>query len=270
MSIHPTAIIDPHAELDSSVSVGPYCVIDGHVQIGAGCRLYQGVYLTGWTCLGENCELHPGVIVGHAPQDIKYKGERSFCRIGRGTILREHVTIHRGTEPESETVVGENCFLLGGSHVGHNCRLGNGVTLINNVLLAGHVDIQDRATLGGAASVHQFVRIGELAMITGNARVPKDVVPFALLDPQGRIAGLNHVGLRRAGMSRDECAAIREAYRALFDSRGLFEQRLARLEALAGSAPSVRRLIDFVRAPSKRGLAGRSRRRGEVSYERTE
>lgn len=270
MPIHPTAIIDPRASLDSSVTIGPFCVVEGNVSIGPRSRLYQGVYVTGWTTIGENAELHPNVIVGHAPQDVKYKGERSFCRIGRNAILRENVTIHRGTEPESETVIGDDCFLLGGSHVGHNCRLGNRVTLINNALLAGHVTVQDGVTLGGAAVVHQFVRIGELAMVAGNARVPKDIVPFALTEAEGRIAGMNRVGLRRAGFTREDSAAVREAYRALFDSKGLFEERLATLAALVKSAPAVQRLVDFAKAPSKRGLAGRTRRRAGVSVADTE
>ncbi len=259
MSIHSSAIVDRRAEIHESATVGPFCTIDGHVHIAGGCRLYHGVYVTGWTQIGENCELHPGVIVGHAPQDVKYKNERSFCRVGPGTILREYVTIHRGTEPESETTVGEECFILGGSHVGHNCRVGNRVTLINNVLLAGHVDIADGTTLGGAAGVHQFVRIGELTMIAGNARVAQDVPPFALTDPQGRIAGLNRVGLRRAGVTRDDIAALRDAYRVLLNAALPFTERVERLGEIAKSGPS-RRLLDFVRAPSKRGLAGRSRK----------
>jgi len=259
MPIHPTAIIDPQAELDGSVTVGPFCVIDGHVQVGAGCRLYQNVFLTGWTRIGPDCELHPGVIVGHTPQDIKYKGERSYCRIGRGTILREYVTIHRGTVPESETVVGEDCFLLGGSHVAHNCTLGNRVTLINNVLLAGHVEVQDGVTMGGGALVHQFVRIGELAMITGNARVQMDILPFALVDQDGRIAGLNRVGLRRAGISRDDASSIRDAYRIAL-GRGLsLAQRIEGLQSVPASPP-VARIVEFLKAESKRGLAGPARR----------
>ncbi len=259
MPIHPTAIIDRRAEIHDRVEIGPFCVIEGEVRIDAGCRLYHNVYVTGWTHISEGCEVHPGVIVGHAPQDVKYKGERSFCRIGARTILREYVTIHRGTEPESHTMVGEDCFLLGGSHVAHNCRLGNSVTLINNALLAGHVDVADGVTLGGSAVVHQFVRIGELAMIAGNARVPKDVLPFALIDVEGRIAGLNRIGLRRAGMNRDDVVAVREAYRAFFDGRVPFEQRMERLISIART-PAAKRLLDFIRAPSRRGLAGRSRR----------
>lgn len=264
MPIHPTAIVDPHADLDSSVTVGPYCVIEGHVQVEAGCRLYQNVYLTGWTQIGPDCELHPGVIVGHAPQDIKYKGERSYCRIGRGTILREYVTIHRGTIPESETVVGDDCFLLAGSHVGHNCTVGNRVTLINNALLAGHVEVGDGVTIGGAAAIHQFVRVGELAMLAGGGRIRMDVVPFALTDIEGRIAGLNRVGLRRAAFPPDHFADIRNAFRILFSARSPLNQRI---EQLAGAVltPPGRRLLEFVKAPSKRGLAGRSRRNDPLS-----
>jgi len=258
MSIHPSAIVSPQAEFDGSVTVGPYCVIEDHVQIGATCRLYQNVYLTGWTQIGPDCELHPGVIVGHAPQDVKYKGERSYCRIGRGTILREYVTIHRGTVPESTTVVGEDCLLLAGSHVGHNCAVGNRVTLINNALLGGHVEVGEGVTIGGAAAVHQFVRIGELVMIAGNARVRMDIVPFALTDADGRIAGLNRVGLRRAGIPRDHVADIRNAFRILFSGNSPLENRVEQL-ANGVQSPPGQRLLEFVKATSKRGLAGRSR-----------
>ena len=260
MPIHPTAIIDPKAELDPTVSVGPFCVVDGHVRVEAECRLYQNVYLTGWTRIGEGCELHPGVIVGHAPQDTKYGGERSYCRIGRGTVLREYVTIHRGTIPESETIVGENCFLLAGSHVGHNCIVGHRVTLINNALLGGHVVIGDRVTISGGAGIHQFVRIGELAMIAGNARVTMDVPPYALIDERGRIAGLNRVGLRRAGMSPEDLRSIREAYRIIFERDLPLERAVEQLKSGA-LRPVVSRIVTFVTAESKRGLTGLSRRR---------
>jgi len=259
MPIHPTAIVSPQTDLDSSVTVGPFCVIEGHVQVGAGCRLYHNVYLTGWTQIGPDCELHPGVIVGHAPQDIKYKGERSYCRIGRGTILREYVSIHRGTVPESTTVVGEDCFLLAGSHVGHNCALGNRVTIINNALLGGHVEVGDGATIGGIAGVHQFVRIGELAMVAGAARAGMDVVPFALTDAVGRIAGLNRVGFRRAGFPPEHIADIRNAFRILFSTRSSLENRIEQL-ASAVQSPPGHRVLQFAKASSKRGLAGRSRR----------
>lgn len=259
MAIHPTAIVDRKAEIDDTAEVGPYSVIDAHVRVGAGCRLYHGVYLTGWTEIGENCELHPGVIVGHTPQDTKYNGERSYCRIGRDTIIREYVTIHRGTLPESETVVGEGCFLLGSSHVGHNCTVGHRVTLIQGTLLGGHVVIQDRVTLGGAAVVHQFARVGELAMVAGNARVTMDVVPFALTDSQGRIAGLNRIGLRRAGMPPEHVAELRRAYRLLFGRDSRFREAIRRLAEIVEFPPG-QRLLRFVEDESRRGIAGRTRK----------
>ena len=261
MAIHPTAIIDPKAELDSSVEVGPYCVIDAHVRVARGCRLYHGVYLTGWTEIGEDCVLHPGAIVGHAPQDTKYGGERSFCRIGPRTILREHVTIHRGTDPDSATTVGENCFLLAGAHVAHNCVVGSDVTLVNNVLLGGHVHVQDLVTIGGGAVVHQFVRIGKLAMITGNARITMDILPFALVDVTGHIAGLNRVGLRRADVSPEDRDDLRKAYRLLFSSGLPFQQAVGELGKSAHTSCG-QHLVRFLCEKTRRGFAGRVRTSG--------
>ena len=260
MAIHPTAIIDPAAELDSTVEVGPNCVIDAHVRVASGCRLYQGVYLTGWTEIGEDCELHPGVIVGHAPQDTAYGGERSFCQIGRGTGLREYVTIHRGTIPDSKTVVGEDCFVLAGSHVAHNCVIGRGVTLINNGLLGGHAVVEERATIGGAVGIHQFTRIGELSMIAGCARVTMDIVPYALVDAQGRISGLNRVGLRRAEIPREHIMEVREAYRLLFASGLPFSEAIEQL-ATDVKFPPGQRLLRFLQSETRRGIAGRARTR---------
>lgn len=260
MNIHPTAIVDRRAEIDRSAEIGPYCILDAHVHVAAGCRLMHGVYLTGWTHLEPNCILHPGVIVGHEPQDVKYKGERSYCRVGEGTTLREYVTIHRGTDPESTTTIGRNCFLLGASHVAHNCTLGDHVTLINAALLAGHVHVAERTTVGGGATIHQFVRIGELSMIAGNARVPMDVPPFALIDAFGRVAGLNRVGIRRAGYTPAESKAIREAYRILYRPGLGFRQAVSEIAASVEQAPApVQRLVQFLSAVSKRGIAGRSR-----------
>jgi UDP-N-acetylglucosamine acyltransferase len=264
LPIHPTAIIDHRAEIDASVDVGPYAVIDANVRVAEGCRVHHHAYLTGWTTIGEHCEIHPGAIIGHAPQDVKYKGERTFLRIGRSNIIREYVTIHRGTAPESSTVIGDGCFLLACCHVAHNCNLGNSVTLINNVLLAGHVTVQDRVTIGGGAVVHQFVRIGELAMISGNARVPMDVPPFAMIDETGCVAGLNRVGLRRAGIAREEAAAIRDAYRTLYGLRLPFREAVNLLTSAATLQPAVAKLIQFLASESKRGIAGSSRSRRSV------
>ncbi len=259
MSIHHTAIVDRRSEIESDVEIGPYCVIDGLVRIGRGTKLYHGVYVTGWTDIGEGCVFHPGVIVGHEPQDVKYHGERSYCRVGRNCVFREHVTVHRGTIPESTTSVGDDCFLLAGSHVAHNCTIGNRVTLINNVLLAGHVEVANRVTMGGGAVVHQFVRIGELSMIPGIGRVPKDAPPYSLLGIDGRVAGLNRVGMRRAGMSADEFRDVRDAYRLLFGQRMPFSEAVERLASEVRTAAG-RLVLEFVKGESKRGVAGRIRK----------
>lgn len=265
MSIHSSAMIHRGAEIDPTADVGPNCIIDAHVRIGPNCRLMHNVFITGWTQVDEACTIHPGAIIGHEPQDVKYKGERSYCRIGRETIIREYVTIHRGTEPESGTKIGERCFLLAGCHVAHNCALGNGVTMINNVLLAGHVRIDDRVTMGGGAVVHQFVRIGELAMVGGNARVPMDVPPYAMIDEQGRVAGLNRIGLRRAGFTRDDTAAIRDAYRVLYRTGVGFQEGLRNFMERGCASVGVRKLATFLSEPSRRGIAGRSRRKSTVN-----
>ena len=259
MSIHPTAIVSPKAEIDATVSIGPNCVVDEHVRIGPNCRLMHNVYVTGWTEIGNDCVLHPGAIVGHKPQDVKYNGERSYCRIGPNTIVREYVTIHRGTIPESETTVGRDCFLLAGCHVAHNCHVGDHVTIVNAALLAGHVTVGDRVMVGGSALFHQFVRVGQLAMIPGNANVSLDVPPFAMVDFDGRIIGLNKVGLRRAGVTPDETLELRQAFHNLFSRTGNSVEAAASLADIAKS-DRVTQLVQFLQGESKRGIAGRSRR----------
>ena len=269
MAIHPTAIIDPNAEIDSIVEVGPYCVIDAHVRVAKNCRLFHGVYLTGWTQIGEGCVIHPGAVVGHEPQDIKYGGDRSYCRIGKNTIIREYVIIHRGTIPDSETVLGNECFLLAGSHVGHNCCVGNNVTLINNVLLGGHVEVGDHVTMGGGAKVHQFVRIGEYAMVAGNSRVGRDVIPFGLTDLEGKIVGFNRVGLKRSDMPKEHIDDIRGAYKVLMSGESSFQDTVERL-AQDVCTPAGQRLVQFLRMDSRRGVAGRSRSKSRKSFSPTD
>ncbi len=258
MPVHPTAIIDPNAEVDASADIGPCCVIDAHVQIAAGCKLFGNVYVTGWTQIGPRCVLHPNVVVGHEPQDLKYAGERSYCRIGSDTVLRENVTVHRGTLPESETVIGSHCYLMVGSHVAHNGALGDHVTLTNNVMLAGHVSIADHSNLGGGSGVHQFGRIGERVMIAGNAGISRDVPPYALVDREGRILGLNSVGLKRAGFPQEEILELREIFRRLFGRKASFTKAVEHLRGHARFAPA-KRVLAFLDGESKRGIAGGAR-----------
>lgn len=255
MPIHPTAIVSGSAEIDASAEIGPYVTIDGPVRVGAGARIMAGAHLCGWTELGENVQVHPHAVVGAAPQDLAYGGQRSWLRIGAGTIVREFCALHRGTEPDSETVIGRDCFLMNHAHVAHNCRLGDRVIMAGHAMLGGRVSVGDRVFLGGNAAVHQFVRIGTLAMIAGNAAVRQDVPPFLTTDAAGHIVTVNVVGLRRADHGPDARRAIKEAFRLLYRSGLPFGAAVERLRALAPAGP-VAALLEFVANPSKRGIAG--------------
>ncbi len=263
MAIHPSAVVHPKAEIDPSVDVGPFTVIDEHVRVGADCVIGPNAYLTGWTNIERQCRIHFGAVVGHEPQDVKYGGERSFCTVGEGTIIREHVTIHRGTIPESTTTIGARCFFLAGSHVAHNCELGVGVTLINNAMLAGHVSVGDGAVFGGGAGAHQFARIGELAMIAGNAGIGLDIPPFVMTDREGRVAGLNRVGMARSDLTKEEITDVREAFRLWYGSRK-GKPFLPETVTAAVCTDAGRRFAAFVTGTSRRGVAGRARRRSRA------
>jgi len=255
MAIHPTAVIDRHAEIDSSVEIGPYAIIEGPVKIGAGTRLYPHTYLTGWTTIGERCEIHPFSVVGHTPQDFHHSGERSYCRIGNDVIIRENSSIHRGTQPESETVIGDECFLLNSSHVGHNCVLKRGVKLLPFGAVGGHAEIDDGAILSAGALVHQFVRIGHLAYVAANARVTMDIPPFMMCYGESVIIQHNVIGMQRAGYGPDATFEIRKAYRTLYRSGLLMPKAIAELEA-AVKTEAGHRLVAFLKGETKRGISG--------------
>ncbi|MCK4341546.1 MAG: acyl-ACP--UDP-N-acetylglucosamine O-acyltransferase [Phycisphaerae bacterium] len=257
MPIHPTAIVDKTAEIDPTAEIGAYAVVEKNVRIGAQTRLYPHAYVSEGTTLGARCQIHPFAVVGHPPQDLKFAGQPSYTRIGDETVVREHATIHRGTMPGSTTIVGRRCFIMATAHIGHNCVLGNDVVLVNSVLLSGHVEIGDRALISGNASVHQFVRIGELAMLSGLTPVPKDVPPFMLMVRSEYIAGPNVVGLRRAGFSSAERHELRRCHRVLYRSGLHFPQAIERVAEMVDTDPG-RRLVEFLRSSSKRGyMTGR-------------
>ncbi len=253
MAVHPTAIVDPAAEIDPSADVGPYAVIEGHVNIGPSARVYHHAYVTGWTQIGPRCQIHPFTTIGHLPQDFHFTGERTYCRIGAGTVIREYVSIHRGTQPESTTEIGEDCFLLAGSHVGHNCVLGNRVTLINGVQLAGHTEVGQGVLISAGASSHQFTRIGEYAMIEAAAKIVMDALPFMRVHLRNACSGPNVIGLRRNGFSAEEIAEIKRAYKLIYRSGRPLSKVMGELEA-GLHTDAGRRLLAFMRAPSKRGL----------------
>lgn len=254
MPIHPTAIIDRRAEIDPTAEIGAYTIIDGVVRIGPGVRVYPHACLTGWTEIGANCEIHPNAVIGHAPQDLAYHGEESYCRIGEGTIMREGVSIHRGTAPRSATVVGRNCFLMANSHIGHNCQVGDDVKMANGALLAGHVHVGDGAFLSGNTAIHQFCRVGELVMVRGLSAVFMDIPPFFTVALNGLCAGINIVGLRRAGFTSEQRRDVQHAFRTLYHSGMTFRRAVEQL-AQTVTTDAGRRIVDFLLAPSKRGIA---------------
>lgn len=253
--IHPTAVVSGEAELADDVVVGPYVVIDGPVRVGPRVHLIAHVHLCGDTEIGEDCVIHPFAALGGPPQDYAYKGQRSYCRIGARNIIREGVTVHRGTHPESETIVGSDCMLMANSHVAHNCKVGNHVVMVNGVLLAGHVQVGDRVTLGGLATAHQFVRIGEYAMIGGAAKIEQDAVPFMTFAERCECMGVNRIGLKRNGFAQAEIEELRVLHRKLFRSGGIVHKTAVELMETVTTAPG-KRLLEFVLSDSKRGVGG--------------
>ncbi len=261
MSIHPTAVIDRQAEIDPTAEIGPYVVIEGPVRIGPNTSVRPHAFLSGWTTIGEACEVHPFAAVGHFPQDFHWEGQRSYCTIGNRVIIREGVTIHRGSQPESATVIGDECFLMAYSHVGHNCILGKGVKLMNLALLAGHVEAGDNAIFSGSAVVHQFCRLGKLAFVAGGARVTMDVPPFLMAYGESTVVQHNVVGMQRAGYDRAALQEIRQAFRILYRSGRAFGNAVEELQGIVRTAAG-QDLLAFLQAKSRRGIcaAGRSSR----------
>ena len=255
MPVHPTAVVDRLAEIDSSADIGPYAIIDGPVRIGPDVRVYPHAFISGNTQIGARCQIHPGAVVGHLPQDLAFTGGDTFCRIGEDTVIREHAQVHRGTEPGSSTIVGNRCFIMAAGHVGHNCRLEDDVKIVNCALLAGHVHVGKGTFVGGAAAIHQFVRIGELAMIAGQARVLMDIPPYFLADQSGKCAAVNTVGIQRAKFTSEQQDDVKRAFRTLYRSGRPFRDAIVDL-AEQVRTDAGRKIKEFVSAPSRRGIAG--------------
>lgn len=254
--IHPTAIVDPDAVLGDDVAIGPYAVIEGGVSIGAGCDLGPYVFVRRHSTIGAGCRIHAGAVVGDLPQDLGFKGAVSYVRIGKGCTIREHVTIHRGTKPETVTELGDNCFLMADAHLAHNVKVGNRVIIANGAMLGGYVEVGDGAFLSGNVGIHQFVRIGRLAMMGGTSTLTKDVPPFCTVraGTENKVAGMNIVGMRRAGLSPADRQAVKQAFRMLYRSGLNVAQAVERLRE-SNASPLVREIVDFI-GGSRRGICG--------------
>ena len=252
--IHPSALVDPEAEIGQGVVIGPWAVVGPRVRIGDGTELGPRVFIERDTVLGEDCRVSNGAVLGTDPQDLKFKGELTTLEVGDRTVIREFATLNRGTLARGKTVVGSDCMLMAYTHVAHDCELGNHVILSNAVNMAGHVTIEDWVIVGGITPIHQFVRIGAHAFVGGGSRIPQDVPPYCRVagNPPA-LYGLNAVGLERRGFSEDVRKALKDTYRILFQSKLNLSKAVAKAEEEAPPIPEVRHLLEFIKA-SERGI----------------
>ncbi|MEW6280711.1 MAG: acyl-ACP--UDP-N-acetylglucosamine O-acyltransferase [Candidatus Eremiobacterota bacterium] len=266
--VHPTAIVDPGAQLGDDVEVGPFSIVEKDVTIGRGTRIHSSVVIGRWTEIGEENEIWPGAVVGVAPQDLRYTGERAFTRLGHRNVIREYVTVHRASEPDGVTSLGDDNLIMAYTHVAHNCTLGNQIIVANSVGLAGHVDVEDQAVLGGMAGIHQFVRIGRLAMVGGLAKVIQDVPPFSLVDGQpARIYGMNIRGMQRRGIAREVRQDLKRCYQLMLRSGLNLGQAIDAMRRTVPSNNETEHLIRFLENPSRQGVC--IRREGQGGNGRT-
>jgi len=255
VEIHPSAIVDPHAELDQDVKIGPYCVIGAHVKIGRGTVIKSHVVIEGHTQVGERNTIHPFVSIGAPPQDIGYKGEDTRVIIGNGNIVREYATIHRATTKQDwVTLVGDNNYIMAYAHIAHDCTLGNNIIMSNVATLGGHITIGDHAILGGLVAVHQFVRIGAYSFLGGKSGVDRDVPPFMIIaGERAKLYGVNRLGLKRHGFSPKVIEGLKRAFRIIWRENRSFKEGISQVRREINSFPELEILLGFFEG-SKRGV----------------
>lgn len=253
--IHETAIIGPDVEIGADVEIGPYSIIRSKVKIGDGTKIGPYVVIDSYTEIGPECEIYQYASIGAPPQDLKFMGEETYVKIGKGTRIREFVTINRGTAGGGGvTEVGEDNFLMAYSHIAHDCKTGRRVIMANGATLAGHITLGDFVTIGGLVAVHQFVHIGDFAYIGGKSAVVKDVPPYVIAaGDRAVLHGLNKVGLGRQGFSEEAISALKKTYRILFRIGLTLNEAVERVKAEVDMLPEVRKFIDFIQS-SQRGI----------------
>ena len=257
--IHPTAIVDKNARLGKGVLIGPYCCVGPNVTLEDDVHLLSHVVIEGHVTIGSRCKVYPFATIGLEPQHLHYKGEPTLVEIGSDSVIREQVTIHRGTkEGRGKTVVGSHCLIMVGVHVAHDSIVGDHVVMANNATLGGHVVIEDYAVIGGMSAIHQYVRIGAYAMIGGMSGVEHDVIPYGLvMGERARLQGLNLVGLKRRGFSAEAIRQLKRAYSDIFEESeggGVFTDRVETVLKDSKEMPEIAKLIHFIRGDSKRNL----------------
>ena len=256
MTIHPTAIVTKGAKLGNNVKIGAFCLVGENVTLGDNVILHSHVVVEGITSIGEKTQIFPFASIGHIPQDLKFHGEKSSLEIGKNNMIREHVTMNPGTEGGGMlTKIGDNCLFMMASHVAHDCQVGNNVIMANNATIAGHVHVGDYAIIGGLSAVHQFVRIGHHAMIGGMSGIENDVIPYGQANGErATLSGLNLVGLKRRGFSREDIHSLRSAYRMLFSPEGTLAERVEDVEEMFKSNSAVNEVLDFMKGDNSRAI----------------
>ena len=254
--IHPTAIVDKSAEIDADAEIGPYCILGPNVKIAAGARLVAHVFIERETEIGAATVVHPYAVLGQPAQDTSYKGEATQLVIGARNTIREHVSMHRGTvRGRGRTTVGDDGYFMAQSHVAHDCIVGDGVIFAQGATLGGHVQVGDSVIMGGLSAMHQYGRIGKHAFVGGLAAVVADVIPYgSVFGNHATLAGLNVIGLKRRGFSREAVHDLRAAYRLLFAEEGTFQERLDDVAENYAHEPLVQEIISFIRAEAQRPL----------------
>ncbi|RKY87613.1 acyl-[acyl-carrier-protein]--UDP-N-acetylglucosamine O-acyltransferase [candidate division KSB1 bacterium] len=253
-NIDPTAIVKKEAEIGDNVSIGPFSIIEKNVIIGENTKIGSGVVISSGTSIGKGCNIFHGAVLGTIPQDLKFTGEETILRIGDNTTIREYATINRGTKYSGKTVVGKNCLVMAYVHIAHDCVIKDNVILANAVNMAGHVEIDDFAIVGGIVPIHQFVKIGKHSFIGGGYRVPKDVPPYILAAEEPlTYCGLNIVGLKRRGFSREAIEIIKKVYKFIYRSSLNVSQALEIIEKEIEKTKEVNEIVRFIKS-SKRGI----------------
>ncbi len=257
--VHPSAIVEDGATIAADARIGPFCVVGGGARIDAGAELKSHVFIEGRVSIGERTVIYPFTTLGCPPQHVKSFKDDTEVVIGADVIVREQVSIHRGTVlDKGRTVIADRAFVMAAAHIGHDCVIAEGATIGGHSALGGHCEIGEGAFLGGAVALHQFVRIGAFAYIGGGSAVDRDVVPYAsAFGNRAKVRGPNLVGLKRLGASKESTRAVRAAYAALFnDEGGVFADRVARVAETHGDSPEVRRILDFIEAGGSRSILG--------------
>ena len=253
-NIHPTAIVDPGAEIGQNVTIGPFAIIEADTVIGDGSQIASHVLVASGARIGKECIIHKGTVVSTVPQDLKFGNEATTFHIGDRTVIREFCTLNRGTKDKWKSVIGSDCLLMAYSHVAHDCTIGNNVILANVVQLGGHVTIEDWVILGGMCAVHQFCHIGQHAIVGGHFRIVQDVPPYITASSEPlKYAGLNSIGLKRRGFQPEQISTIKKAYRLLYRSKLNKTHAIERIKTELEQTEEIKNILTFIEN-SQRGL----------------